>query len=142
MFKITKFHPIPCVEIPWKRRLSAEFRVMRPKLCGNFISTKFPHQERRWNYGILCSVIVSGLWPKFVSVIWVSKCKERSFGQGSYLIKRVKCCYCLVEMIRCRKFAKADSFVLYLERLQKVVNICVEPFLHENCTLIAWFQYR
>ena len=28
----------------------------RPKLCGNCLSTKFPHQDIRWNYNIWPSV--------------------------------------------------------------------------------------
>ena len=32
-----------------------EFSGNPPKLCGNCFSKKFPHQEIRWNYGILRS---------------------------------------------------------------------------------------
>ena len=40
------------MEILWKGTVSAKFWANRPKLC---LSTKFPHQEIRFNYGILCS---------------------------------------------------------------------------------------
>ena len=43
----------PGEEILWKGTVSAEFRANRRKLC---LSTKCPHQEIRWKFGILRSV--------------------------------------------------------------------------------------
>ena len=39
--------------------IPCNFLVIGPKHCGNCVSTKFPHQEIRWNYGILPSVILT-----------------------------------------------------------------------------------
>ena len=43
----------------WKFCRKAQFpQPIRPKLCGNCLSAKFPHEEIRWNYGIFRSVRV------------------------------------------------------------------------------------
>ena len=44
------------MEILWKGTVSAKFRVILPCLF-----TKFPHQEIRWNYGIL-TIILRSVW--------------------------------------------------------------------------------
>ena len=45
------------MEILWKGTASAQFRANCPKICGNrAFPQKFPHQEIRWNDGILHSV--------------------------------------------------------------------------------------
>ena len=48
----------PGVEILWRGTVSAYFRAIWSKLCRNCLSTKFPHQEIRWNYDIFRKTVV------------------------------------------------------------------------------------
>ena len=44
----------------WKRTVFAHFRVISLKTQQKlWISTEFMHKKIRWNYGILCSVLLS-----------------------------------------------------------------------------------
>ena len=69
--KYRNFIWFPGVEILRKGTVSPKFRPIRPKLCGNCFSAKFPHQEIRWNYGIFRSVYgiqVSVLGPLLFNI--------------------------------------------------------------------------
>ena len=54
--KIPTFCQFPGVEMLWKDTISVEFQTIYSKLCGNCLSTKFPHLEIRQDFGVLGSV--------------------------------------------------------------------------------------
>ena len=80
------------MKILWKRWVSAEFRANREwleTLRKLYFSTKFPHQEIRWNFGILRSVECSLKVDIFLKTDWFQNYSYRKPPSNqSFFVKK------------------------------------------------------
>ena len=128
MRKIPQFHLISTcgnfVERHSFRIVSGESPETLRKLC---LSTKFQHQEIRWNYGIFCGDLWQGFWLKsamlFVKLVFVSH--RNSLWKKS------------IQWVLYYKFL--FSYKYNLIRIQAWIFKILVKFLEQPKNKTAWF---